>query len=95
MTARTIAEFALLALSVSGALLAVIGLLRSRDAMAAVHCASFASIAVTVPFVAAVAIGKLGSEATVKALVLLLIVLAASPIAGHALARAIYVRSRR
>lgn len=95
MTIRTLIEWVLLGLMLVDAALAVIGLLRARDAMAAVHCAGFASIGVAVPFAAAVAVGKLGSEATVKALVLLAIVLVSSPIAGHALARSLYQRSRQ
>jgi multisubunit Na+/H+ antiporter MnhG subunit len=95
MTLRTIFEAAALAVMLLGALLSLMGLLRSRDAMAAIHCASFACITVPVPFAIAVAIGKLGSEATVKAVVLLAIVLASGPIASHALARSVWVRSRK
>ena len=95
MTMRTLIEWVLLGLMLANASLATIGLLRARDALAAVHCASFASIGVTVPFAVAVAVGKLGSEATVKAMVLLAIVLVTSPIAGHALARSLYQRSRQ
>lgn len=95
MTIRTLCEWLLLGLMLFDAALATIGLLRARDAMAAIHCASFAAIGVAVPFAAAVAVGKLGSEATVKAMILLAIVLVSSPIAGHALARSVYQRSRQ
>lgn len=91
---RTAVEWVLLGLMLLGTLLSIVGLVRSRDAMAAIHCASFAGYAVGVPFAAAVVVGKLGSEASVKAIVLLLVVLATSPLCGHALARAVYQRSR-
>jgi multisubunit Na+/H+ antiporter MnhG subunit len=60
-----------------------------------VHCASLAGIVVPVSLLVAVAAAKLGSEATVKSLVICAIALAISPICSHALARAIYLRSER
>lgn len=95
MSVRTALEIVFLAVMLAGAALSVIGILRARDTMAALHCASFASVAVTVPFAVAVAVTKLASMATIKTLLLLAIVLLTSPIASHALARAVYHRSRR
>ena len=95
MSARTIAECVLLAVMAFSALLSVIGLVRARDALAAVHCAGFAAVSVIVPFFVAVAVAKLGSEATVKAFLLLALTMCSAPITSHALGRAIFLRSRQ
>ncbi len=95
MTIREGLEYAFLAMVIFSAALAVLGMLRARDALAALHAASFASVAVTVPFVLAVLAGKTWSESTVKAGSLLVIVALTSPISSHALARAIFARSER
>ncbi len=95
MTAREFLEYALLALMLLNASLAVIGVVRARDALAALHACSFAAVAVTVPFVLATLASKAGSEATAKAIVLLAMVLLSSPISSHALARAIFARSEQ
>jgi multisubunit Na+/H+ antiporter MnhG subunit len=95
VTLREGFEYGLLALMLLSAALSVLGLLRARDALSAIHISGFASIAVTLPFVLAVFAGKAGSESTVKAVVLLVIVVLTSPISSHALARAIFARSER
>ena len=95
MTARVVVEAAFLAVMLAAALLSVVGMLRSRDAFAAIHCASLASIVVPVTLVCAVAVAKLGSEATIKTAIVCAVSLIAAPIASHALGRAIFLRSRR
>lgn len=95
MTLRIGFEYVFLAVMLLSAALAVIGVLRARDALSAIHVVGFASIAVTVPFFLAVLAGKALSESTAKAVVLLAIVFASSPIASHALARAVFARSER
>lgn len=95
MTVRVVIEAVLLSIMVAGALFSVIGMMRSKDALVSVHCASLASVVVPTALLAAVAVAKLGSEASVKTLVICLICLVSSPIASHALARAIFLRSER
>ncbi len=95
MTLREGFEYGFLGLMLLGAALAVVGVMRARDALSAIHAVGFASVAVTLPFVLAVVAGKAASESTVKAIVLLAIVMTTSPIACHALARAVFARSER
>lgn len=95
MSVRTVCESVLLLALVGVVLLSIVGLLRSRDALAAVHCVSLAGVAVPVLLLAAVAVAQLDAEATVKAFVICAISLISSPIAGHALGRAIFLRSER
>ncbi len=93
MSARIAVEIAAIVLMLGAALLSAIGLFRSRDALAAIHCASLASMVVPVMLLIAVAAAKLDAEATVKTVILAAVVVTTGPIASHALARAIYVRS--
>jgi multicomponent Na+:H+ antiporter subunit G len=95
MTVREGVEVALLTAMLLGAALTVFALLRAPDSLGALHASGFASVTVTLPFVLAVVVGKAGSESTLKAVVLLIIVALTSPISSHALARAIFARSER
>ena len=95
MTLREGLEFFFLAVMLLGAALATLGLFRAPDALGAIHAASFASVTVTPAFLLATAAGKAGSESTVKVLVLLIVVGLTSPIASHAIARAIFARSEQ
>jgi monovalent cation/proton antiporter MnhG/PhaG subunit len=95
VTARVAVEAILLCSMLAAALLSAIGLIRSKDALVAIHCASLTSIAVPVLLVAAVAVAKLGSESTVKTVVICVVALVTSPICSHALARAVFLRSER
>ena len=95
MTLRTTLESIFLAAAIVSGVMSSIGMLRSRNAYAAVHTLNLGSICVPLFLLLAVAAAKLGSEATIKMFIVAAVQWVSGPIVGHAILRADRERSKR
>jgi multisubunit Na+/H+ antiporter MnhG subunit len=93
--AREIAMAALLFLAMLFGLVSAIGVLRSKNNMAALHCAGVTNVLVPLLVMAAVLVDIPAGQATVKMAVLTVVLLTGAPIVSHAIAVAEYRRNPR
>src|SRR5436305_5813607 len=95
MSLQDIAVWILLALGTTATLLACLGVLLMSRFYAKLHYVGLAAVPGTVLYAAAVAVSAGASPATTKAILAALAVGIASPVLGHATARAARVRELR
>jgi multisubunit Na+/H+ antiporter MnhG subunit len=93
--ARQIAIAVLLFAATVFALISAIGVLRSKNNLAALHCAGVTNVLVPVLAMAAVLVDIPAGQSTVKMAVLTVVLLAGGPIVSHAIAVAEYRRKPR
>lgn len=89
---RQIVIAALLALAALCASVAAVGVLRSRNNFAALHCAAAGSILAPVFAFAAVIVRVPAGQPTLQMLIVFLAIIAGGPISSHAIAVAEYRR---
>lgn len=95
MPAREAAGAILLVAAAAFATLAALGIVRSRNALAALHALGIASVMVPPLVLLAVVVVTGFGISSLKTLCLALIVLCAGPVTGHAIAMAEHRRNPR
>lgn len=95
MTLRHILAAAVLAVAALFAIISMIGVLRSKNNFAALHCAGVTNVMVPLLAMVAVLIEIPAGQATVKMAVLTVILLMGGPVTSHAIAVAEYRRKSR
>lgn len=95
MIVRHILAAVMLAIAAVFAIISMLGVLRSKNNFAALHCAGVTNVMVPLLAMAAVLIDIPAGQATVKMAVLTVILLMGGPITSHAIAVAEYRRKSR
>lgn len=90
---RQVALAAFLFAGMAFALIAITGVLRSKNNLAALHCAAVGNVLLPIFAMIAVLIDIPAGQATVKMAVLTIVLLAGGPITSHAIAVAEYRRN--